>query len=79
MKIVSVIGARPQFIKCAALTRELRREYDDIIVHTGLRLYTFLIHYHFPKLSKGLNFWCALAASSALRDCKYLCVICRVE
>jgi len=32
---VSVVGARPQFIKCAALTRELRTEYNEVIVHTG--------------------------------------------
>ncbi len=35
MKVVSVIGARPQFIKSAALTRELRKECNEIIIHTG--------------------------------------------
>ena len=35
MKIVSIIGTRPQFIKCAALTRELRTEYNEVIVNTG--------------------------------------------
>ena len=35
MKIISVVGARPQFIKCAALTRELQTEYSHVIVHTG--------------------------------------------
>jgi UDP-N-acetylglucosamine 2-epimerase len=35
LKIVTIIGARPQFIKAAAVSRLLRDEADEIILHTG--------------------------------------------
>lgn len=35
MKIVTVVGARPQFIKCAPVSRELQKEHQEILVHTG--------------------------------------------
>src|SRR2546430_3256038 len=35
MKIVTVLGARPQFIKAAAVSRELRKRHTEILVHTG--------------------------------------------
>jgi UDP-N-acetylglucosamine 2-epimerase (non-hydrolysing)/UDP-GlcNAc3NAcA epimerase len=35
VKIVTVIGNRPQFVKAAAVSGLLRREHDELLVHTG--------------------------------------------
>jgi UDP-GlcNAc3NAcA epimerase len=35
MKVVTVVGARPQFIKAAPVSRALRREHTEVLVHTG--------------------------------------------
>ena len=35
MKIITVVGARPQFIKAAPVSRELRKYFDEKLVHTG--------------------------------------------
>lgn len=35
MKILTVVGARPQFIKAAVVSRELRKKHTEVLVHTG--------------------------------------------
>ncbi len=35
MRVASIVGARPQFIKAAVVSRELRKVAKEILIHTG--------------------------------------------
>jgi UDP-N-acetylglucosamine 2-epimerase (non-hydrolysing)/UDP-GlcNAc3NAcA epimerase len=35
LRVITVIGNRPQFVKAAAVSRLLRAEHDELLVHTG--------------------------------------------
>ena len=34
-RVISVVGARPQFIKASPVSRQLRKKFDELLVHTG--------------------------------------------
>ena len=35
VRIVTIIGNRPQFVKAAAVSRHLRERHEELLVHTG--------------------------------------------
>src|SRR5690606_20500280 len=53
MKIVTVIGARPQFIKASAVSRVIRNTEDiqEVIVHTGQHFDKKMSQIFFDELS----------------------------
>lgn len=60
MKLVTVVGARPQFIKAAVVSRLLRSEAEEILVHTGQHYDynmsdVFFSELHIPKPDYNLG------------------------
>lgn len=49
-RFLSVVGARPQFIKAALLSKELRKGSEEILVHTGQHYDVELSDYFFQSL-----------------------------
>jgi len=53
MKIVTIVGARPQFIKAAVLSREIQKHNDieEVMIHTGQHYDYMLSDQFFQELS----------------------------
>jgi UDP-N-acetylglucosamine 2-epimerase (non-hydrolysing) len=50
MRILSVVGARPQFIKAAPLSQKLRRAHQEVLLHTGQHYDYLLSQVFFEEL-----------------------------
>ena len=50
MKILTVVGNRPQFIKAAAVSGPLREHHEELLVHTGQHYDDSLSHIFFTEL-----------------------------
>src|SRR5918911_5414704 len=51
MRVVTVIGNRPQFVKAGAVSRRLRERHDEVIVHTGQHYDDEMSRVFFEELS----------------------------
>jgi UDP-N-acetylglucosamine 2-epimerase len=50
VRVLTVVGNRPQFVKAAAVSRPLRREHEEILVHTGQHHDVLLSRVFFEQL-----------------------------
>ncbi|WIV67213.1 non-hydrolyzing UDP-N-acetylglucosamine 2-epimerase [Natrialbaceae archaeon AArc-T1-2] len=51
MNVLSIVGARPQFVKAAAVSHRLRRHHEETLVHTGQHYDRELSEVFFEELS----------------------------
>jgi UDP-GlcNAc3NAcA epimerase len=69
VKIVSIVGARPQFIKAAALSLVLRARHQEVLVHTGQHYDPLLSDVFFAELEiPAPDYHLGIGSESAARQ-----------
>src|SRR4029079_16332125 len=51
VKILSIVGARPEFVQAAPVSRALRSRHQEVLVHTGQHYAHLLSHTFFDELA----------------------------
>jgi UDP-N-acetylglucosamine 2-epimerase len=50
-KLITVIGARPQFVKCGIVSAKLKNKIDEVVIHTGQHYDNNMSGFFFEQLS----------------------------
>jgi hypothetical protein len=77
MKIISIAGARPQFIKCAPLSKELRKTNEEKILNTGQHYDLEMSEIFFKEIQIPLSQgrWLHPGSGSVWRMLKWVCAV----
>src|SRR5512136_646853 len=69
MKIVSVVGARPEFIQATPVSRALREHHQEVLVHTGQHYDYLMCQVFFDELgTPSPNYDLEVGSSSHARQ-----------
>ena len=78
MKICTVIGVRPQFVKAAVLSPVIRKEHKEILIHTGQHYDENMSEVFFHELGLPKPDYILVLAGNTEQE-KIDCMVCQLE